>query len=334
MNKIIIIILFSILKLNALNQNHIELGMPIKTGKFDLLVTRVVKDTLLYVVGYDTTLHVPSWVSWNLSKGWYGPADRFSGNFLTDTSLPTKVYRVKHSDYTNSGYDRGHMVRSEERTLSDEQNKATFFLTNILPQTAELNRQTWLSLEYYCEDLCKKQNKELFVIAGGLSYNSKINNLIGIPDTCYKIIVVLDSGQGLKDIKFDTQIIAVKMPNNVDVKNHNWTEYICTVDDIEASTGYDYLNLIPKQIQDLMERITFVPTGVETKKKEDDEKIYPNPANNIISTDYIGEFEIYDNLSNVVFKGNTFDGNINVVMLGNGIYFLKTKSIKKFVISK
>lgn len=75
---------------------------------------------------------------------------------------------MKHSDYTNSGYDRGHMVRSEERTATDIDNKSTFILTSILPQTPKLNQQTWLSLEYACEDWCKKIIKKYMSLQVGV----------------------------------------------------------------------------------------------------------------------------------------------------------------------
>jgi endonuclease G len=50
------------------------------------------------------------------------------------------------ADYTNSGYDRGHMVPAanadEKQEMSD-----TFFMTNMTPQLPSVNRVAWKNLE-------------------------------------------------------------------------------------------------------------------------------------------------------------------------------------------
>ncbi|MDR2729673.1 MAG: DNA/RNA non-specific endonuclease [Treponema sp.] len=52
-----------------------------------------------------------------------------------------------HSDYTNSGYDRGHMVPNADFNDTRENALMTFFIANIWPQTPEVNRVTWLETE-------------------------------------------------------------------------------------------------------------------------------------------------------------------------------------------
>lgn len=235
-----------------INSIHVALGVPKDNDSTnDYYIVRH-----QYVLSYNNNLNVCNWVSWNLNADWFGDVERYDGNFKQDTLLPENFYRVKHSDYTNSGYDRGHMVRSEERTATIEDNISTFFLTNILPQKPDLNRGVWLDLEYYCEDFCKKENKELYIIAGGIFHsNSKINDIITIPDSCFKIIVVLSKGQGLKDVNENTQIIAVVMPNIDGISKDEWEIYKTSIDRIENSTGYDFLNCVPKTIQNIIESI-------------------------------------------------------------------------------
>ena len=43
--------------------------------------------------------------------------------------------------------------KRKERTRSPEDNRATFLLTNILPQTHDLNGGPWLRLEEHCREL-------------------------------------------------------------------------------------------------------------------------------------------------------------------------------------
>jgi DNA/RNA endonuclease G (NUC1) len=52
-----------------------------------------------------------------------------------------------HSDYTHSGYDRGHMAPNADFNNTRENALATFFIANIWPQTPEVNRDTWLKTE-------------------------------------------------------------------------------------------------------------------------------------------------------------------------------------------
>ena len=231
------------------NSVHLTLGLPVDSDSTD--------DYILvryqYALSYNKNLNVANWVSWELNADWYGDVPRHSGNFLQDPLLPDGYYRVRHADYTNSGFDRGHMVRSEERTATEEDNRSTFYMTNILPQTPDLNQGVWLNLEYHLEDLCKKENKELFVIAGGIFHTGqKINDLVAIPDSCFKIVIVLDKGQELKDIDEQTPVIAVVMPNIAGVRRDSWETYKTTIYRIENSTGYSFLERVNKKVSDVL----------------------------------------------------------------------------------
>lgn len=232
------------------NNVNVALGIPTDNDNGDdYLIFRP-----QYVVSYNQYRNSTNWVSWELNSNWYGETDRYKGNFIADTSLPDLFYMVKHSDYTNSGFDRGHIVRSKDRSDTEENNKSTFLLTNIMPQTPDLNRGVWLNFEYYVEKLCTKENKELFVIAGGIyKTHSKMNNTVEIPDSCFKIVVVLDKGQTLKDVSESTETIAVVMPNIEGVRGEKWERYKTTIRQIENSVGYDFLCRVPIDIQNKIE---------------------------------------------------------------------------------
>ena len=231
---------------------HCEFGIPKDDDSTDDYI--IIRPQ--YILSYNKNMNVCNWVSWNLDKEWYGDVPRFSGNFKRDTLIPEGWFRIKHSDYTNSGYDRGHMVRSKERTKTEDDNISTFYLTNVLPQRPDLNRGVWLKLEYYCEDLCKNENKELYVIAGGIFHSDstlKSEGLVSVPDSCFKIIVILDIKQGYEDISTITEVIAVVIPNTDGIRSEDWELYKTSVDRIEESTGYDFLNAVPVEIQEIIE---------------------------------------------------------------------------------
>ena len=230
---------------------HLKLGLPIDSDPTDDYI--IIRHQ--YALSYNKNLNVSNWVAWQLNKDWFGNVKRYRGNFLIDALLPPDFYRVTHNDYTRSGFDRGHMVRSKERTATKEDNISTFYMTNILPQKPDLNQGVWADLENYLERLCKKEDKELYIIAGGIfRTKKKVNNKVTIPDSCFKIVVVLDRGQTLKDITEQTQIIAVVMPNINGTRKNNWETYKTTINRIESSTGYVFLSRVDKNVREFLKR--------------------------------------------------------------------------------
>jgi len=53
----------------------------------------------------------------------------------------------RHSDFTNSGYDRGHMAPNADFNDTHENALMTFFIANIWPQMPSVNRVEWLKTE-------------------------------------------------------------------------------------------------------------------------------------------------------------------------------------------
>ena len=344
MNYLIILLFASCISIQLEAQQtesvsiHLEMGIPLDdNASNDYLIIRP-----QYALSYNQQLNLANWVSWNLHRGWYGDVPRYSGNFIQDTSLPAEFYKVKHGDYTGSGYDRGHMVRSEERTATAEDNKSTFMLTNIMPQTPTLNQQTWLSLELECERMCKNENKELFVIAGGVfgANPKRLNTVVAVPDSCWKIIVILDSGQRLKDITPATRVIAVMMNNGTYTSGKtDWKLYTTTVDAIEERTGYDFLSDIPKHIQNIIESKNYVSVLEQVEKQSS--VLFPQPVYDHFAIKFSGKKEdqytmqIMDILGTVVESKhiqpmNDSDGSMmlkhDVKHLPRGSYFIMIMS--------
>jgi endonuclease G len=226
---------------------HLALGTPKSATPTDEYL--MIKPQ--YALSYNPKRNVANWVSWNLDASYFGPVPRHKGKFLVDTSLPAGFYRVEDRDYVGSGFDRGHMVRSEERTRTPEDNLATFFLTNVLPQRHDLNAGPWLRLEDYCQALSQKEDKELYITAGGIfsARPETIGHGVAVPEFCFKIVVVLDRGQGAADVTDRTRIIAVIMPNVTDILDQPWGQYRASVRDVEKRTGYGFLTAVPEPIR-------------------------------------------------------------------------------------
>jgi DNA/RNA endonuclease G (NUC1) len=234
--------------------NHVEFGTPTDgTPSNELILTKP-----QYVLSYGPNRGGPNWVSWNLNITHFGPADRCDC-FAADPQLPDSIYHVVTSDYTGSGYSRGHMVMSAQRTATDAENAATFLMTNILPQHQDQNGGPWLRFENYNNELAEDSLKELYIIAGG-TYTVSPATLNGagkvqIPQGHWKIVVILDRGETLANVSStaDIRVIAVLMPNVSGISGNGWEMYKTTVDAIEAATGYDFLAALPDAIEAAVE---------------------------------------------------------------------------------
>jgi len=215
-----------------------------------------------YTLSYNNSKGEANWVSWHLSSAWLGSATRCDC-FSSDASLPATFFKATTSNYTNTGFDRGHMCPSADRNGSSSDNAATFLMTNIMPQAPMLNQQPWENLEDYCRSLTAA-GYEMYIISGGYGQggtgsnggttNTIAGGAINVVAHCWKIIVVLPIGTGdASRVSTSTRVIAVDMPNINTVNAHTWDYYRTSVDAIESATGYDFLSNVPTSIQAVIE---------------------------------------------------------------------------------
>ncbi|MCX7640052.1 MAG: DNA/RNA non-specific endonuclease [Pyrinomonadaceae bacterium] len=207
-----------------------------------------------YVLSYNRDYGTPNWVSWHLDSSWLGSAPR-QDDFRADPTLPSGWYRAQPSDYTGSGYDRGHMCPSADRTATIADNSATFLMTNILPQTPTNNRQTWENLESYCRTLARSGN-ELYIISGGYGVSGYIaGGRVVIPSYTWKVIMVLPQGTNdVSRVTNSTRLIAVWVPNTNNLVS-DWRYYRVSVDYVESMTGYNFFSNVPDGIENFIESL-------------------------------------------------------------------------------
>lgn len=265
---------------SAVYRNHLEFGKPISATGDGVLLAKP-----QYVLSYNASRGGANWVSWDINASQFGAVPRCDC-FSADQQLPADVYHVVDFDYRNGGYDRGHMVQSESRTTTDQENAATFLLTNILPQAAANNQGPWSQLENYLNGLARNEGKEVYVVAGGIYADNaptlKNEGRVAIPDYTWKVAVVVPAGTGLANIHSaaDLQVIAVKMPNLTEanatasapnfagtrsatgnILNTPWQTFATTVDQIEIATGLDLLSALPDNIERLVESTDKAPVA-------------------------------------------------------------------------
>jgi DNA/RNA endonuclease G (NUC1) len=196
-------------------------------------------------IDYSDNLGEPTWASWDLTADDLGGSGRNS-SFYTDTNLPPNFNWVTTGDYTYSGYDRGHMCPSADRTDTTNDNKLVFYMSNIVPQDSINNSGVWGQFESYCR--AQAQTNELLIICGPSGFGGariNTNGPVYIPDYVWKIAVVVPLGGGTATdrITSSTRVIALKIPNT-DAATNSWPYYVTSASQIQVDTGLTFFTAL------------------------------------------------------------------------------------------
>lgn len=213
-----------------------------------------------FALSYNNSKGTPNWVSWQLIHDDIGDAPRVA--FFPDKDLPAGFQKVTPKDYTGSGFDRGHMCNHSDRSATPESSKATFVMSNMIPQSPFVNQKAWAQLEQYCRGLVENNHKHLYIICGPAGKGGKgrngeketvgTANTVTVPEKCWKVIMVVEAGgrqDDIKNIDEDTRLIAVIMPNDMTV-GEDWAGFRVSVKEVEELTGYKFFDKAPASIID------------------------------------------------------------------------------------
>lgn len=109
--------------------------------------------------------------------------------FYTEKNLPNE-YRSHNKDYTNSGYDRGHLASDASFDYDEKEVVKTYTMANIIPQAPNVNQKTWIKAE--------ELERSIAVSLGSVSVLNGVvyslnplrigKNQIAVPDGFWKMI--------------------------------------------------------------------------------------------------------------------------------------------------
>jgi DNA/RNA endonuclease G (NUC1) len=219
---------------------QMQLGNPSSATTDPANHTRYLVQRAQYAMDYDDTTHEPNWVSWNLTAADVGGSGR--SDFAVDPDLPLSFRRVLTTDYVGSGYDRGHMCPSADRTVTTADNQATFYMSNMVPQAPDNNQGVWASFETYCRTLASAGN-EILLVAGPSAFSGMpIASGVAVPGFTWKVAVVVPLGPGtaVSRITTTTRVIAIKIPNIQGIRSNPWQNYVTSAAQLETDTGFTF----------------------------------------------------------------------------------------------
>lgn len=197
-----------------------------------------------YTSGYSDAMKNPLWVSYRIFDVPKLKAGKRPG-FRIDSRTRSKV---KTSDYTNSGFDRGHLAPNYgiATRYGVVGQKETFLMSNIIPQNPAVNQHDWKELEMRVAKKYGRYFGEVWVITGPVFQKpiKKLDSGVPIPSHYYKIIV--DEHQGtLRSLAF--LISAEGLP---------WSrikKQLVSIDQLETLTGLDFFTELSVEDQELLE---------------------------------------------------------------------------------
>lgn len=97
-----------------------------------------------YTVGFNEKEKRTEWVSYRLTHEMVtAPAEGSRVAFYQEGKS------LSSTEYTRSGFDRGHMAPFAHFNFSEEAGASTFSMLNIIPQSPFINRGIWRGIEEY-----------------------------------------------------------------------------------------------------------------------------------------------------------------------------------------
>jgi len=196
-----------------------------------------------YTLSYNEKFEQANWVCYTLTDSMVlkGGEER-SNQFKMDLLVPTGS--AKSSDYTKSGYDRGHLCPAGDMGFNPKAMLESFMMSNISPQKPDFNRGIWKELESSVRVWAKKEHK-IIVVTGPVFKDNK--GTIGkdevlVPGYFYKVIL---------DLTGEHRIIAFLLPN--EKSDRPIKDFAVTTDEVERLTGFDYFSELPDSLETKLE---------------------------------------------------------------------------------
>ena len=216
---------------NAAEGNFCDLPEGILDIAVPDSIDNIVIPYLAHTVYFNPTRRVPNATIYMLTaEHTQGTVPRFN-NFMKDDSIASCPNAW---DYSNSGFDRGHMTPAGDMKWDEEAMRQSFLMTNVCPQNHALNMGTWNRLEIKIRDWAAQLGRVIVVTGPIFDYpNGHIGKevQVAVPTAFFKVIFCPEPTH--------RRMIAFIMSNAQGAKN-KLRQSATTVDEVEQRTGLDF----------------------------------------------------------------------------------------------
>lgn len=150
-----------------------------------------------FAVMYSGVSRTPLWSAEYLTRKRLQQAKQIDreDSFHEESQLPQSM-RAQLSDYSGSGYDRGHLAPNGDMANRSQQYDS-FSLANIAPQSPRNNRYIWRNIESATRYLTQ-QYGEVYTVTGVAFTDKKAKQLAGrvlVPSHFFKAVYIPASNQ-------------------------------------------------------------------------------------------------------------------------------------------
>ena len=248
-----------------------SLEFPKVKGGTSYVVVHTADGEVNFSSEWDNDIHAQRWTCYNYNKS--NKQDNNvgrAGSFMNDpdlSSLYPGITEFDESPYSRSGYDRGHMLASDERQKSVAANKQTFYFTNMQPQYSQFNQNgAWKRMEEQVAKWTLATDRDtLFVTKGGTIEGGNVIEYIHgtskvsapkqgyIPVPKYFFVAFLKKTYDTKTQSFSYHAFGYWFEHKDTVWHPSSTDnlgnYIVNIDDLEKKTGIDFFCNLPDDIE-------------------------------------------------------------------------------------
>lgn len=219
---------------------------------------------IVYSIEWDNNKIANRWSCYTMcSKNNANNVDR-TNKFYADNAVTVSP----SNSYTNSStYSRGHLCPSADRLASEDQNKLTFYMTNMQPQYSNHNSGVWSTLEGYVRTKWQPTNNTdtLYVVKAATIENVTLNNTSStgtittttdddghtllVPKYFYMAFLYYEKSTGdYKAFALWTEHLSANNPSAATVINNK-----ISIDELERRTGIDFFCNLPDDIEATVE---------------------------------------------------------------------------------
>lgn len=199
-------------------------------------------------ISYNEKHEQPNWVSYTLTKDELEleSRDRIS-KFKADENVRSGT--STHNEYTNTGYDRGHISRAEFNKASELSYEQSFLMSNVCPQIGVNFNRTggdWYNLEEL--EMKITENLGSIYCVSGPIFKDNIDVIgdttaVTVPGYFFKTFLNTDQSQA---------IAFVLKHDNIDDESL-WLAAV-SVDQLEGMTGFNFWAFLDNKVESKIEK--------------------------------------------------------------------------------